>query len=230
MKCLLSVCLALFIGVAIFVTNGRGQSLQKGMSVQMATTSHATTMPEADNQNAWIVAVTRDGRIYFGTEQVRGEELTEQMKVRPRNRDASLYLKADAGAPFQSIRQVLRSARDVLFDDVVLLTSQPETSLPGTIVPPKGLEVWIGPEAGSNFVSVQIGSHENSYVLKVNSDVTNPSGLQDKMAKLFDNHPNGRIVIMTIDDAAPYGEVIHAIDACRGAGASRVTLEVASTI
>jgi biopolymer transport protein ExbD len=224
------VYLAALIGIAMFAANGRGQSLQKGISVQMATSNHAAAMPEADKQTAWIVTVTTDGRIYFGTEQVTAAELTEQMKMRPHSRDAKLYIKADVGAPFQSVRQVLHSARDVFFDDVVLLTSQPEASAPGRIVPPKGLEVWIGVEAGSNFYSLKIGSQENSSTLKVDNEMITPSGLQSKMAKLFDNHPNGRIVIVTVDDRAPYSEVIHAIDACRGAGASRVSLEVASKI
>jgi biopolymer transport protein ExbD len=231
MKYVLAVCLiAVTAGVLVTSTASQSPALQKGISVQMATSSHAAAMPEADNENAWIVTVTTDGQIYFGTEQVTGEELTEQMKRRPRNRDAKLYVKADAGAPFQSVRQVLRSARDLLFDDVVLLTSQHEASLPGTVVPPKGLEVWIGLEAGSNFVSLQIGSPKSSSTLWVNNEPIAPSGLQSKMAKIFDSHSNGRIVIVSTEDDAPYSQVIRAIDACRGAGASRVTLMVASNI
>jgi biopolymer transport protein ExbD len=230
MKCLLCVYLAVLIGVAIFVANGRGQSLQKGISVQMATSSHAAAMPEADNEKAWIVTVTTDGSIFFGTELVTAEELTGQMKVRPRNRDAKLYIKADAGVPFYSVRQVLNSARVVLFDDVVLLTSQPEASQTGAIVPPKGLGVWIGSEVGSNFAAVQIGSHENSSTVKVNNEPIAASGLQGKMAKLFDSRSGGRIVILKADDRVPYSQVVHAVDACNGAGASRVTIEVASEI
>jgi biopolymer transport protein ExbD len=222
MKYLLEVCLiAVTVGLLAISSPAQSPTLQKGISVQMATSSHAAAMPEADNQNAWIVTVTTDGRIYFGTEQLTGDELTEQMKVQPRSRDAKLYVKADAGAPFESIRQVLRSARSAFFDTVVLLTSQPDASRHGTIVPPKGLEVWIGLEAGSNFVGLQIGSP----TLKVDNESIAPSGLQSKMAQLFDRHPNGRIAIVEVDDRVPYGQVIHAIDACRGAGASRVVLE-----
>ena len=63
-------------------------------------------------------------------------------------------------------------------------------------------------------------------MVKVENEVIAPSGLQSKMAKIFDSHPNGRIVIVKTDDGTPYREVIRAIDACRGAGASRIVLLV----
>jgi biopolymer transport protein ExbD len=217
------------LAIALFAAIGFAQQLQRGISVQMATSSHATAMPEADNENAWIVTVTTDGRVFFGTEQVTPDELTEKMKMRPRNRDAKLYIKADADAPFQSVRQVLRSARTMLFDDAVLLTSQPEPSLPGTTVPPKGLEVWIGLEAGSNFVGVRIESREGSSTMKVDNEPVVSAELQGKMATLFDGR-SGRIVLLKADDRVPYGQVVHAIDACRGAGASRVAILVATQI
>lgn len=226
MKCLLSVYLTVLMGVAIFVVSGRGQSLQRGISVQMATSSHAAAMPEADNENAWIVAVTSDGRIFLGTDQVTAEGLAEQMKMRPRNRDAKLYIKADADSPFHTVRQVLHSARAVFFDDAVLLTSQPEASQPGTIVPPKGLEVWIGSEAGSNLVAVQVGSS----AVKVNDEPVAPSALQGKMARIFDRRTGARIVTLRADGHVLYRQMVDAIDACRAAGASRVTIVTASEI
>ncbi len=231
MKNVLEVCLLAFTtGAFATSTAAQAPALQKGISVQMAATDHAAAMPDADNENAWIVTVTADRQIYLGTEQVTRGELPEQMKVRPRNRDASLYIKADAGAPFQRVREVLHSARDVFFDKVVLLTSQPEASLPRTIVPPKGLEVWIGPEEGPNIVTVQVGPNKNLPTLKLNNEVIAPSELQSRIAKIFDSRSNGRIVILKVDDDTPYSQVIHAIDACRGAGASRITLELASRI
>jgi biopolymer transport protein ExbD len=226
MKCLLSVCLAVLIGVAIFAASGRGQALQKGISVEMATSSHAAPMPEADNENAWIVTVTADGRTYFGTDQVTPEGLVDQMKVHPRNRDAKLYIKADAGAPFSSVRQVLHAARVDLFDDAVLLTSQRESVQQGRIVSPAGIDVWIGNEAGSNFTVVQV---EGSSTVKVNNEAIAPPTLQDRLVRLFDNRA-GRIVLLKASGQVPYATVVQAIDACRAAGASRVSIIVSSEI
>jgi biopolymer transport protein ExbD len=231
MKCLLSVCLAVLAGVAIFVVSGSSQTpaLQKGVSVQMAASSNAAPMPEADNENAWIVAVTADGRIYFGTDQVTADGLTEQMKIRPRNRTAKLYVKADASAPFSSVRQVLRTARVDLFDDVVLLTSQPESMQSRTMVSPKGLDVWIGTEAGSNPVALQIGMEQESATLRVNNEAVAPAELQSRLGQLFDNHA-GRIVILKSSGQVPYAQVVQAIDACRAAGASRVSMTISAEV
>ncbi len=195
-------------------------AMTKGISVQMAPSSHATPVPDADNENAWIITVTNDGRIYFGTDQLSAEGLLEQMKSRPRDRAAKLYIKADAGAPFGSVRQVLHAARVDLFDEVVLLTSQSESAQSSTIASPNGLQVWIGTEEGSNLVSVLVGSE-----LKVNNRAINSSALQETLVELFANR-TGRIVLLQGSNNAPYGQVIRAIDTCRSAGASRVSVVV----
>ena len=231
MKCLLSVCLSVLAGVAIFAPSKPGQTpaMQKGISVQMAPSNHAAPMPEADQENAWVVTVTTDGAIYFGVEAVTPESLTHEMQIRPRNRAAKLYVKADAGAPFSSVRQVLHAARVDLFDVVVLLTSQAEPSQPstsaGTIVPPKGLEVWIGTEAGSNLIAVQIGSAERSATLKINNESVAPAMLQRRLGQIFDDRA-GRVVVLTAAGDVPFAQVVRAIDASRAAGASRISMPI----
>jgi biopolymer transport protein ExbD len=231
MKCLLSVCLSVLTGIAIFAASKPGQApaLQKGISVQMAASTHAAAMPEADNENAWIVTVTADGQIYFGTDSVTTEDLAEEMKTHPHYRDARLYIKADAGAPFSSVRQVLHAASADLFDSVVLLTSQPDAAQTGTIVPPKGLEVWIGNEERSNSVVVQIDSHEGSSAVRVNNEHIAFATLQGRLAQLLDNLA-GRVVVLRASGRTPYATVIQVIDACRAAGSSRVSIMVSSDI
>lgn len=234
MNRILSVCflvVGLVAGVGIFVArqvavSAAGQAdrpLQRGVSVHMATSSNAAPMPEADNESAWIVTVTADAQIYFGTNQVTADGLTEQMKTRPRNRTAKLYIKGDARAPFSSVQQVLYIARVCLFDEVILLTSQPEPAQLGTIVPPKGLDVWIDNEAAENVVTVQVGSRDGSPTVRIDNEDVAPSALQGRLAQIFDTHA-GRVVLLKASGTASYAQVVHAIDACRGAGASRVAL------
>ena len=45
-------------GVLFAIRTGTTQQLQRGVSVQMAPTTAAAAMPEADKQDAWIVAIT----------------------------------------------------------------------------------------------------------------------------------------------------------------------------
>ena len=101
--------------------------------MQMAVTNNATPMPEADKQDAWIVAVTAPGQMYFGTEAVSAEQLSEEMKSHPRNRTAKLYIKADARAPYSTVKKTLQAAKEVMFDNAVLLTKQPEAPALGRV-------------------------------------------------------------------------------------------------
>ena len=91
MKTLLSVCL---LAVSVGWTGAPNASsqippLQKGVSVQMAVTNNASPMPEADKQDAWVIAVTATGELYFGTQPVTAGQLVEEMKMHPRNRNAN---------------------------------------------------------------------------------------------------------------------------------------------
>ena len=44
--------------------------LQKGVSVDMAKANNPDAMQDADKEDAILVAVTRDGKIFFGTDAV----------------------------------------------------------------------------------------------------------------------------------------------------------------
>jgi hypothetical protein len=86
MKLLLSVCL-LSMAVAIadgpaFAQSGSGssyadQTMQRGISVDLAATGNAESMPAADDNEAWIVTVTADGNLYFGTHSLTPDSLKE---------------------------------------------------------------------------------------------------------------------------------------------------------
>src|SRR5947209_4309903 len=110
MKCLLSVCLSVLLTTVLHYAGAQSPALRKGVNVQMAVTRNASPMPEADNQDAWIVTVTADSALYFAADPMTLDQLAEWMKSHPRNRDARLYIKADARAPFATIKKVLELA------------------------------------------------------------------------------------------------------------------------
>ena len=128
MNRILEVCLVAFT-LAMNVPSAPAQSpaLQKGISVQIAATSNATPMPAADNEDAWIVTIAADGKLYFGADPVDAEDLTNDVKIHPHKRNAKLYIKADARAPFNSVEKVLEIGHNAYFESVVFLTNQNET-------------------------------------------------------------------------------------------------------
>jgi biopolymer transport protein ExbD len=195
------------------------QTLQKGISVEMAVTANATPMPAADDANAWIVAVARDGSIFFGTEKLSAESLAGAMKSRPRDRQQKLYIKADARAPFASVKSALGAARSSLFEEAVLLTSQPGSATPGTIVPAKGLEVRIIPLANAGTTVVQLSSSgEAPPTLRINNEAVSWSDLPSTLKRIIRSQ-GVKIVQVEADDGVPFAAIVAVLDEARGDGA-----------
>jgi biopolymer transport protein ExbD/biopolymer transport protein TolR len=82
-------------------------------------------MPDADKEDALIVAVMRDGRVFFDTQQVGPEELTNKVKERVQNRvNKTVYVKADARAKYKAVVDVVDDVRSAGVDQLGLLTEQ----------------------------------------------------------------------------------------------------------
>ena len=111
--------------------------LQKGISVDMAKVNNPTPMEDADKEDALLVSVTRDGKVYFGSDQVQVDSLTQKVKDRmashPQSRE--VYVKADMRARYGSVVQVVDAVRSAGVDDLGLLTDQRKTATPP---PPPG--------------------------------------------------------------------------------------------
>jgi biopolymer transport protein ExbD len=99
--------------------------LQKGKSVDMATTNNAKDMQNADKDDAIIVAVTRDGHIFLGTVATAKEDITNQIKDRLTNRaDKTVYVKSDARAKYGDVVAVVDEIRSAGVDQLGLLTER----------------------------------------------------------------------------------------------------------
>ena len=62
--CLVSLMMGAISG-AVFAQSGANVPLQRGVSVQLAVTSNAVAVPNADKQDALVVALTADGSVYL---------------------------------------------------------------------------------------------------------------------------------------------------------------------
>jgi len=203
------------IAVAGTVAHAQEQMpvLRQGISVQMATTSSAHAFPEADNQDAWIVAITAEGRLFFGVKPVTLESLLEAMKATPRRRDQSLYVKADGRTSFGNIEKVLGAAKIDWFESAVLLTNQNEGQRPGTLVTPKGLEVVLG-AAPSDSILVRVRSTgQPSPAVTVNDQEVSLSDLQTMLNRALQNRST-RVIRLQADDGLGFAQVAQVIDAC----------------
>jgi biopolymer transport protein ExbD len=220
MKYSLSVCLSTLAFATIVFSTASAQSpvLQKGVSVQMAATINATAFPQADNEDAWIVAITADGSLYFGVKPVSIASLTEEMKSTPRRREARLYVKADARAPFDAVKQALHAAQKDLFETAVLLTEQQQHAAEASIVPPQGLEVGLALPSTAAMVVELHSSGRPTPALKVNDQELSWSALETALAEASQG---GRVkrVVLEADGSLPFDEIVKVIDLSRSLGA-----------
>ena len=209
------------LAIVLSAARSNAQQLQQGISVEMPSATNSAPMPEADNENAWIVTVTADGSLYFGIDPVTPESLLDEMKKRPRNRAAKLYIKADARAPFAHLEKVLEAARVDFFQSAVLLTSQPEASNGGTLVPPKGLEVLIGSAAPAGAVATVVQLHDSGLqpTLKINNDQISWSALQTTLKQHFQKGDE-KAILVKADGQIPFAPIARAIDISRSTGAT----------
>ena len=213
MKYTIFVCLFSLTLSTISAAQVQAPPMTRGVSVQMARTANATPVPEADNEDAWVVAVTADGRVFFGVKPVTQGGLAKLMQETPRHRDQDLYVKADARTSFGNLKPVLKAASGDMFESAVLLTNQNETPALGKLVAPKGLPVILAPSAAQP-VTVQLrDSGQKVPKLLVNDREIVVSDLQSALNQALQGR-TGRVVQLQADDDLPFAQIAQIIDAC----------------
>jgi biopolymer transport protein ExbD len=134
MKLLIEVCL---VGSILICVAGAQDSpkraLQKGISVAMPVASHAVEMREADEQDATVVAITADGKVFVGVKPTEPIALSNL-------REGTVYVKADSRVQYQKVLTVLDALRG---KSVVLLTAPPKDVGRARIVPPYGMKLTV---------------------------------------------------------------------------------------
>jgi len=99
--------------------------LQKGGNVEMAKTNNPIAMEDADKEDAVLIAIQRDGTIFFDTERVTPEQLVTKVSDRLQNKtDKRIFIRADAKAKYGTAVEVVDNVRAAGVDQVGLLTEQ----------------------------------------------------------------------------------------------------------
>ncbi len=110
--------------------------LQHGFSVDMARVQNPIDMPNADRDDAIIVAVTRSGDIFLGTQKTPKDQITSIVRDRIANRlDKTVFVKSDGRAKYGDVVAVVDEVRAAGVDQLGLLTERVERTR-GTAPPP----------------------------------------------------------------------------------------------
>ncbi len=99
--------------------------LQKGAPVDMAKAENAEKMPNADRDDAIIVAVAHGGTLYLGSNKITLDEVTGDVKDQLANRlDKTVYVRADARANYGDVVKVVDEVRSAGVENLGLLTDK----------------------------------------------------------------------------------------------------------
>jgi biopolymer transport protein ExbD len=208
---------------------------QKGVSVQMALTEHATEMPDAGLPEACVVTVTADGKFYVGSDPVSlrinpssaaKSCLYEQRKKNPGTRLRRLYIKVDARVPVVYLDIVLSaatpsdldSAIGLKIDSVGLLTSQVSPAPASTPIPPKGLEVRPFLSWNPQWMVQVLKSEQSTPKIKFNGEDIALAALPDKLKPQLETRSDS--VVIAADSDLPFEKLATVIDLCRSMGAN----------
>jgi biopolymer transport protein ExbD/biopolymer transport protein TolR len=106
--------------------------LQKGVSVDMARVQNPRPMADAEKEDAVVLAVTRDGKIYLGSSQIQVDKITTAVKDKISSKlDKTVYVKSDARAKYGDVVSVIDNVRAAGVDSLGLLTEKVERRAPG---------------------------------------------------------------------------------------------------
>jgi biopolymer transport protein ExbD len=127
----LVVCFVLLIIIML----GSAQPFDCGVGIDLPKVNHPVPMPEASREDALIVAVMRDGKVFLATDQVTVDELPEKLREAIRERGHHVvYVRADGRSRYGTIKEALAAIRYAKVQNVAFLVDQrhhPSPMVPG---------------------------------------------------------------------------------------------------
>jgi biopolymer transport protein TolR len=107
--------------------------LQNKVAIDMAQVDNAVAMPDADKEDAIVVAITRDGGVFLGQDKVATSELgglvTAKLADKP---GKTIFIRADARAQYRAVEDAIDAVRTSGVEDVGLLTQKRAGNLAGS--------------------------------------------------------------------------------------------------
>ena len=101
--------------------------LQNKVQIDMAKVDNPTAMPDADKEDAIVVAITRSGDVFLGQNKIALSELGPAVQQRLSDTPGkTIYVRADARAQFRGVEDAIDAVRTAGVDDVGLLTQKKE--------------------------------------------------------------------------------------------------------
>jgi biopolymer transport protein TolR len=105
--------------------------LNNKVNVDLAKTHSAEPMPDADHEDAVKVAITRDGKVYLGANQISLADLGPKAQDLLQNKpDKTVYIRSDARARYGIVMDSIDNLRTAGVDQVAFLTDIAPSATP----------------------------------------------------------------------------------------------------
>ncbi|HWX56433.1 MAG TPA: biopolymer transporter ExbD [Verrucomicrobiae bacterium] len=99
--------------------------LQPGPRVQLAQAANPLQLPDADKEDALLVAINREGQLFLGNEKISPADLTQKIRERIAGRtDRTVFVKADARSHYSAVVGVVDNVRSAGASELALLTER----------------------------------------------------------------------------------------------------------
>jgi biopolymer transport protein TolR len=99
--------------------------LQNKVNIDLAKADNPVSMPDADKEDAIVVAVTRDGTVYLGQNRIDptqlGGKIRDQLADKP---GKQIFVRADARARFLDVENAVDDVRTAGVESVGLLVEK----------------------------------------------------------------------------------------------------------
>jgi biopolymer transport protein ExbD len=107
--------------------------LSKGVSVDLVKTANPIAMAAADKEDAVVVAITRDGKVFLGSKVILPADLPPKVKDMLASKlDKTCYVKSDSRAKYEKVVDVVDNLRAAGVDNIGLLTDLDAKGKPKT--------------------------------------------------------------------------------------------------
>ena len=105
--------------------------LQNKVNIDLAKVNDPTAMPDADKEDAVVVAVTRDGKVYLGQNQVSMKDLGQKVSGMLKDKTSKeMFMRADSRAQYDAVMEAIDNCRTAGVDEVGLLTERRNGNVP----------------------------------------------------------------------------------------------------
>jgi len=103
--------------------------LQNKVQIDMAKVDNPTSMPDADKEDAIVVAITRDGGVFLGQDKIAVDELGPRVRDKLADKPGkTIFIRADSRAQYRAVEDAIDAVRTAGVEDVGLLTQKREAA------------------------------------------------------------------------------------------------------